>query len=364
MYKYNEIKQVHLEISSLCQASCPMCARNNHGGMPNPKLPEANLSLEFYKQVMTPELLKQLYTISLCGNFGDPILNNDLLAMCEYSAEQNPEVHIHLHTNGSARSTAWWAKLAKALPRNHIVLFGIDGFEGTHELYRVGTSFTKIIDNAKAFIAAGGKARWNFITFKHNEHQLEAARQMSKDLGFESFQEKQTSRFIGTPYFEVYDRQGNVTHKLEQPTEQKIVFIDRKTVENYKEVFSKAVISCQVEEEKSVYVDAQGHLYPCCFLGSVPYQYSTPDRLVWNFMQESTSVFMEKLEAFGGLDGLDLRKKSIEEIVDGDIWQTFWNKSFEDKSILMCTRVCGKFPEPVISQCRDQFLELEDWKAM
>jgi hypothetical protein len=73
---------------------------------------------------------------------------------------------------------------------------------------------------------------------------------------------------------------------------------------------------------------------------------------------------MKTLEKFGGLDGLDLRKHTMEKIVDSDVWQTFWDQSFEDKSILMCSRVCGKFPEPVISQCRDQFLELEDWKAM
>jgi len=340
-----------------------MCARNNHGGLPNPNLPEKNLSLDFYKKILPPELLKQLVSISMCGNFGDPIMNNDLIDMIRHTAEHNPNIDIHVHTNGSARTKQWWIDLAQALPKNHLVLFGIDGLEDTHSLYRVGTNWKKIIENAKAFIGAGGKARWNFITFRHNEHQLEACRQMSKDLGFDSFQEKQTSRFIGNPYFEVYDKLGNVTHKLEQPNEQKLVFIDRKTVENYKEVFSKATVKCEVEQWPSVYVDAQGHLYPCCFLGSVPYQYSTPDRLVWNFMQESTGGLLKKLEAFGGLDGLDLNKHDMKDIIDSEVWQTMWDKSFDNNEILMCARVCGKFPEPVISQCRDQFLDLDTFMS-
>ncbi len=28
IYRYNEIKTVHLEITERCNASCPMCARN------------------------------------------------------------------------------------------------------------------------------------------------------------------------------------------------------------------------------------------------------------------------------------------------------------------------------------------------
>jgi sulfatase maturation enzyme AslB (radical SAM superfamily) len=247
------------------------------------------------------------------------------------------------------------------LPKNHLVLFGIDGLADTHSLYRIGTDFDMIIRNAQAFIAAGGKARWNFITFQHNEHQLEQCRQLAKELGFESFHEKQTSRFIGSKQFNVFDRGGKITHTLLPPGEQKIAFIDRKTVENYREVIKTATISCQIEDERSIYVDAQGHLWPCCFLASVPYQYATPDKLVYNFMNDSTASLLAAITVFGGMDGLDLRTHTIEEIVDSHAWQTMWNERFEDKSILMCARVCGKFPEVEVSQCRDQFLELREF---
>lgn len=361
MYKYNEIRQIHIEISTLCQASCPMCARNNHGGLPNPKLIENNMDLHFYKNTITPSLLTQLGSISMCGNFGDPIMNNDLIPIIRYTVEHNLEINIHIHTNGSARTTKWWQELARTLPTNHLVLFGIDGLADTHSLYRVGTDFDIIIRNAKAFIAAGGKARWNFITFQHNEHQLEQCRQLAKELGFESFHEKQTSRFIGSKQFNVFDRDGKITHILLPPGEQKISFIDRKTVENYQEVIKTATISCQIEDERSIYVDAQGHLWPCCFLASVPYQYATPDKLVYNFMNDSTASLLAAITVFGGMDGLDLRTHTIEEIVNGHAWQTMWNERFEDKSILMCARVCGKFPEVEVSQCRDQFLDLKEF---
>lgn len=358
MYTYKEIKAVHLELSSRCQAKCPMCARNHHGGMDNPLLPESDIDLKLFKHMMGVDFLKQLESISMCGNFGDPLLNPELLEIVSYITESNPDLHIDLHTNGSLRPIKWWKQLAKALPKKHIVHLGIDGLEDTHHLYRVSTSFTKIIDNAKAFIAEGGRARWNFITFKHNEHQMEACRQMAKDLGFESFHEKQTSRFIGDRHFDVLDKDGKVLYKLEEPTERKIVFLDRKTVENYKEVAKTAKITCEVEERKSIYVDAQGQLWPCCFTGGVPYLYSAPGQLLVNFKDDSRASLKAVMDKIGDTD---LRNRSIEEIVDSVEWQTLWNQAFKDNSVLVCARVCGKFPEPIVSQCRDQFLDLDNF---
>jgi MoaA/NifB/PqqE/SkfB family radical SAM enzyme len=274
---------------------------------------------------------------------------------------ENHNIRIDIHTNGSARNKRWWQNLAKSLPKNHMVQFGIDGLADTHALYRVGTVFEKIIENACAYIEAGGKARWNFITFKHNEHQLEVARQTAKDLGFDSFYEKQTSRFIGTPWFDVLDQTGKVTHKLEGPTEQKLIFIDRKTVENYKEIISKATIKCEVEETKSVYIDALGYLWPCCFVGAVPYIHATPEQLVYAYQQDSATTFNAMLARFGGMEQFNLRNRSVEAIVNSDEWQTVWDDIFANNKLHVCARVCGKFPEPVISQCRDQFLDLDNF---
>lgn len=358
MYTYKEIKNVHFEISSRCQAKCPMCARNHHGGLPNPLLPESDIDFELFKKIMPVEFIRQLESITMCGNFGDPIVHSELMDIVEYISTSSSYIRLDLHTNGSARTTKWWEKLASVLPKNHMVHFGIDGLEDTHHLYRVDTSFNKIIENAKAFITAGGIARWNFITFKHNQHQLETCRQMAKDLGFNSFHEKQTSRFIGEHHFDVLDKNGNVTHRLEEPTERKITFIDRKTVENYKEVAKTAKITCEVETRKSVYVDAKGILWPCCFTGGVPYLYSAPGQLLVDFKDDSRATLKAVMDKIGDTD---LRNKTIEEIVDSTEWQTLWDQAFKDNSVLVCARVCGKFPEHVVSQCRDQFLDLENF---
>lgn len=361
MYTYKEIGALHVELTSNCQASCPMCARNHHGGIENPLLKVESIGLDLFKQFCSVEFLQQLHTVTMCGNFGDPIINNELIEIVDYISSSNSKIRVDIHTNGSARSISWWKQLKSVMPENHLVQFGIDGLEDTHHLYRVGTNFNKIIENAKAFIEEGGKARWNFITFRHNEHQLDEARALAKELGFDSFYEKQTSRFIGNPWFDVLDRNGNVTHKLEGPKEQKLIFIDRKTVENYKEVIAKATVVCEVEQTKSVYLDALGYLWPCCFVGATPYIHSNENQLVHSFRLDSQNSLNKVLDMFGGLEQFNLRNRTIQDIVDSNEWQTVWDDSFKKNTPLVCVRTCGKFPEPTISQCRDQFLDLKEF---
>lgn len=361
MYKFNEIKRLHLELSTNCQAKCPMCPRNSHGGMENPLLPISDIGIDFFKQIFPADFLLQIESISICGNFGDALLNNDLPLILEYITASNYKVVLDLHTNGSLRSVKWWKDLVKVLPKQHMLHFGIDGLEDTHHIYRIGTDYNKIIKNAKAFIDAGGRARWNFITFRHNEHQLETARQLSKELGFNSFQEKQTSRFIGNPWFDVLDKDGNVIYRLENPTEQKIVFIEKSTVDNYKEIIKNCTISCEVEETKSIFIDGQGYLWPCCFVAGVRNHYSRPDMVVHNYTKDSKDSFNNMVDKFGGLEQFNLRNNSIEQIVNSTAWQTLWDDSFVNDKLPVCGRTCGKFEENTVSQCRDQFLKLENF---
>ena len=48
----------------------------------------------------------------------------------------------------------------------------------------------------KSFIEAGGRARWDFLVFDFNEHQVDEARKLSEEWGFEKFIVKKSSRFI------------------------------------------------------------------------------------------------------------------------------------------------------------------------
>ena len=360
MHNYNQIRSLSLEISSRCQAQCPMCTRNYHSGLANPLLPMSDITLEFFIDKCPEDFIKKLDDITLCGNFGDPILNNDLIPIIEYVASIKPSIMIGIDTNGSARVSEWWKQLAKVLPLRHEVRFGIDGLEDTHKIHRIGTDFNKILDNARAFIDAGGNASWCFIEFKHNEHQLNDAEKLSKEIGFNKFYKRQSSRFIGQSYFDVLDKNGNVIYKIEQPTIPTTPSIDADTLANYKQILAMAEITCESARSQMVHIDAQGYLWPCSFTAGIPYIFSRPEELIYDYIQDAKlnlKLFLN--ERFGNMDQLSLHNKTIKEIVNSTEWQTAWNDAVRTNCVNVCARVCGNFKDKNLNRTRNHFTDLK-----
>jgi MoaA/NifB/PqqE/SkfB family radical SAM enzyme len=355
MFKFNELKQIHLEITNNCQASCPMCSRNINGGGVNPLIINQEWTIEKFKTIMNLEVLMQITGFYLCGTFGDPMMNDNMIEMCRYATEVNPNIQIHVHTNGGARKSQWWVDLARALPKNHLVVFGIDGLEDTNHLYRVGVNYNTVIKNVKAFIGAGGKAQWAFIKFKHNEHQLEQAKNLSKELGFESFHYKESSRFILEPRVKVVNRTGEITHYIEPSSETTMRFINQTAIDNYKKIVDLAKIECVVLKTKEIYIDAYGDLYACCWLANTPYTHISQDAMfeVRNKIKEQHKKMIELLGE------VNTFKRSIKDIISSDAYQDMWKDMWNgaNKNII-CARSCGKHQDIEISQCTDQFLEI------
>ena len=362
MFNFLELKQVHVELTSMCQASCPMCARNHHGGLPNKNLPIGEITFDQFKIIFNEEVLNQINHVTFCGNYGDPIMSNHLLNILEYCKKINTELSVGIHTNGSARNVNWWKELAKILPINHCVHFALDGLEDTHHLYRIGTNYHKIIENAKGFIDQGGIAEWVFLSFKHNEHQIEEAKNTAASLGFSKFLLKETTRFVEKPWFDVFDKNGETIYKIEPPSTTKLSFIKPEVVKNYKNFIYEAEIQCKVLEDRSIYVDAFKTLWPCCWLGAVPYVYSDPNSISHPYQIDSIESVQQLVAELGGSDFRNLLKNSIKDILNTSIWQEIYANYWEQKKLLTCVKVCGKFSKKIMSQPNEQFLNYENLK--
>lgn len=378
LYKYNDIKTLHLEVTDKCNAACPMCARNINGGEDNPQLPEVELTAVDVETMFPIEFVKQLERMYMCGNYGDPIAAKDTLEIFQYFRLHNPKMTLSLHTNGSAKSTEWWTQLANTLGPKGYVVFSVDGLEDTNHLYRQNTVFSKIMTNAQAFIDAGGRARWDYIVFAHNEHQVDEAEALATKMGFEKFQFKKSARFFSNAsgvtkeMHQSANRKGMETTLLQPPvnpkyrnsalqelskiasTKNEIKFLPSKVVdldsilgrqvfhieEDKKSPMEKywdtASIKCKVAEEKSLYVSAEGIVQPCCWTAGQMY--------VWYWHPESSQVW-DLINAVGK-DNLNAKKTSLQGIVDGLFFQTLlpesWKKtSCADGKLAVCAKTCG-----------------------
>lgn len=247
------VKWLHVEASSNCNAWCPGCSRNNKGYGLSEGLNPTDLHTDVLDKVINE--LPNLETVQFCGNYGDPIIAKNFLDLLDVCKNRKIK-RLQIHTNGSLRNKEWWANLGTELKNlHHDVWFGIDGLADTHEIYRQGTNFTKIIDNATSFIAAGGQAIWQFIPYLHNEHQIIDCIKLSKQLHFKKFHLAKLHRSS-------YDARHYVTgkeYKLEPP---KKTFPLLRIQKDYKQVKME---NCMHYSYPSIYLSASGKLSVCCY---------------------------------------------------------------------------------------------------
>ena len=256
-----DIRKLHLESTELCQAMCPMCDRVTFDGELNPYINGSSLSLEDIKLIFEPEFISQLEEMYMCGNLGDPMLAPDCFEIFQYFREINPKIYLSMNTNGGARKPEWWAKLAKVV--NHVT-FSIDGLEDTNHIYRKGVSWYNIINNVKGFINAGGKAKWDYLVFEHNEHQIQLAEQLSEELGFVEFRPKTTSRYDKKrPAWQTYWR-GKEQEVLKPPKQEKYQseVVNNPYTSEERSAF-RIQPKCVVKRE--IFVSAKGLVFPCCW---------------------------------------------------------------------------------------------------
>ena len=263
-----DIKWLQVESSSRCNAWCPMCPRNNNGFGLRDGVVEEDVSTEKFQKVV--EQLPNLELIEFCGNLGDPIIGKNFLELIDISKKTRASIRVH--TNGSLRNEEWWTNFAKELTNvEHDILFGLDGLDGVHEIYRQGTNYQKIINNATAFIQAGGTAVWKFIPYAHNEHQIKDCLKLSQKLGFKKFDlikgyrsDQQARHYkTGEPY------------RLDPPTTiHKIMKMPK--VNTHVEISN-----CMHNNLNLIYMNASGTLNHCCFFGNIK-SFDNVEELLYN----------------------------------------------------------------------------------
>jgi len=236
-----DIKVLHLESTDVCQAACAMCARETDADFEKHR--QHHLSMNQILKVFDHEKIQQLHKMFMCGNYGDPAAGKYSLDIYREFRRINPNIVLGMNSNGGIQTTFWWHELAKIMNQPHdYVVFSIDGTEHTNGIYRKNVNWQKLMSNARSFIEAGGSAHWDMLVYRHNQHEVDECQQVAQHLGFKWFRAKVSKR--------------GFTQSLQFP-------LGWQPIEQH-----ATGVSCHALQEQSVYIDAQGRIGPCCWLGS------------------------------------------------------------------------------------------------
>lgn len=349
--------KIEIELSSKCNAACPGCKRVD---LLRKHLPFEQVNLDFNTIKKAFDNYDVAGTeIYLCGVLGDPMVHPEVVPITEYFLNKGSKVSIS--TNGSLRPVEEWQRLGELskLTGKLEVKFAVDGLEDTNHIYRVNTDWSKIKNNMQAYSNAGGKGNWIFITFVHNKHQVDIAKQQAESLNF-SFSLRQSTRNsdpfymteatrkqyeqvgkeqyvihrstsdINHPYLEKYNQLG--IQKPNAPIERvknRREYAKRKPIPKDFVMDDENKIKCKFVHEKEIFITATGLLWPCCFLWDEYLRY-----------QE----FYKTMNDSYGIDWIDLKANSIDSVVQHEYYTHVLEKSWDIKHPMMAHRCwisCG-----------------------
>jgi hypothetical protein len=171
---------------------------------------------------------------------------------------------------------------------------------------------------------------------------------MAKDLGFKKFTVKNSSRFVLEPKVNVVGRNNTITHYIEPASEVVMKFVDKKIIQAYKQITDMSEINCKVQNDREVYIDAYGDLYPCCWIASVPYSHIPSD----DAYEVRHVMLRQHWDLMNELGDTNVVTRSIKDIIDSNAYQTVWDRYWTTDKLITCARTCGTNTE--FAKPRDQ----------
>ena len=250
-----------LDPASTCQLQCPMCPT----GLENAKqMPDGRkryrqrtlLGRELFDAVLA-ELGDSLFFVHLY-NWGEPLLNRDLTYFIHALAERGIATDTNTNLSLQLTDEAIDALVLSGIDR---IEASIDGFsQESYGKYRIKGRFELAQDNllrlarARDRLGSPLEVVWNYLVFRFNEHEVEAARDFCAAHGIE-FVRREASiapelREEFLPTYRAGEELGGFNERCREP------FVPA-------EIEARTPGSCAWHYWYSI-VNADGSVSPCC----------------------------------------------------------------------------------------------------
>lgn len=244
-----------IDAGNICQLKCPLCPT----GLERPTRKKSLLKFDGFKKVLD-EAGSYLCEIDLY-NWGEPFLNPDLFKMIGYAKKMGLKVNISSNLN--LLKEEWIHEIIR-LKLDHLTV-SLDGTsEESYKKYRIGGDFNGVLANLRRLTALKKhyqsrypKITWQFLIMKHNEHEIEEARKLAKEIGVDELHLRPIRCDMGMELL-MNDEEKIESAKAWLPTQ------DKHSRYNYKTKTKKNPLSKCLFQTTTMVINADGSVSPCC----------------------------------------------------------------------------------------------------
>jgi radical SAM protein with 4Fe4S-binding SPASM domain len=240
---------VSIEPTTSCNLRCPQCP----SGLREFSRPTGMLEPLLFEKTIS-QLKRHLHSLTFYFQ-GEPYLNPDFLKMVSV-ANQNG-IYTITSTNAHYLTAENAAETVKS--RLSKLIISVDGItQEVYEQYRIGGQLHKVIEGTREILKQKKllKSRtphvvWQFVVFKPNEHQVEAVKELGRELGVDEVKIKTA---------QIYDFEEG--HHLIPQNEEFSRY--RKNETGKYEIRNKLLNQCWRMWQGCV-ITWDGKIVPCCF---------------------------------------------------------------------------------------------------
>jgi radical SAM protein with 4Fe4S-binding SPASM domain len=240
---------VSIEPTTSCNLRCPQCP----SGLREFTRPTGMLQNKLFESVIQ-QLKKHVHSLTFYFQ-GEPYLNPDFLNMVAFANKNGlytiTSTNAHYLNEETAKQTVL-SKLDK-------LIISVDGVtQEVYEQYRIGGNLDKVIEGTKEILKQKKALRsktphvvWQFVVFKSNEEQIEAVKQLGREIGVDEVKIKTA---------QIYDFEHG--HDL-IPNEEKYARYKKNSNGQF-EIKNKLLNQCWRMWQGCV-ITWDGKIVPCCF---------------------------------------------------------------------------------------------------
>ena len=172
-----------IDPTNFCQLQCPFCPTGAGRGVRD----KASMKLDHFKGLM--QSLGPTAVHMDMMNWGESVLNKDLPKMIAAAKSYGINTTVHANLNDLTE------EMADGLVRAGLdtLSVSIDGVtQKTYETYRIRGKLDRVMENVRLVMRKKSELSsrtpqmvWQFLVFKHNEHEVKRVKEMAQEMGFD-----------------------------------------------------------------------------------------------------------------------------------------------------------------------------------